>query len=322
MNDYERNLDEFGRRLVQVAEREEGQRAASWWRVLSRWPGALSAGALAAAVAVALVLTLGPGGEGQRLNFLAQAQAALRPDGKIFHLKLSIGEIHGGRRVMQPYEIWSATDPPRWRVVHHESRPRCHNGKGRSFINTYARDYGRVENAYAAETMRYYRAVRDVMYVVRGITDDPHLFTPLGLDPLGDLRQRLADGELRDAGTIMRPSGPARKLVSRERSGPMTRVWTYLIDEERLQPVGGSFAIEFAGGNPPRSISRFQVEQYETLPDVAENHHLLDIKTTPTTRRINRPAEPSPAQRRRWLQSLERGVRRAYLQCKKLRAEQ
>ena len=278
MNDSERFFDDFGARLgaaAQATPRRERRR-----RTLA---GTL---AVACLLAVALLVAASSGPGGRRLDAVAAARAALAPHGAVVHLRLTTTIPSAKVMATRTTEQWTATDPPRWRLV--QTVPRATPGY-RVLGSDGRRVVGREELAYGGGRASTYEVANGLLTIQEGFADDGPAAQPPSLlrgDPATDLRTMLAAGRVVDAGLVRAHGRTVRRLTTRSATHGATHTeLTYDVDPETFAPVGGS--LRFVGrlqrlrpGSPPRTTgftTSFRVDAYERLPLDARTAKLLEI---------------------------------------------
>jgi hypothetical protein len=270
LQDY---FDRYGRDLSVAVE----TKAASVGR--ARRPLiALALSGLAAAAITAWLLI--GGGPGERLDVVSEARAALAPPGAIVHMVVTTTLEDASGERSSTVEQWSATDPPRWRLV--QTLPPTDGVMQDADGNVIK---GRQEFAYAAGEQRVYYAERDVLQVTTGFTDDGPAAKFPGVLGEGaeDLRNALDSGNMRDEGEHVVDGHTVRRLVSERGEGMSLRRWTYDVDPETFEPVQA--VLEF--GSMPDGAklpdAHMRVDEFERIPLNDETAKLLAISTTPNT---------------------------------------
>lgn len=233
--------------------------------------------ALLAVSLAALLVVLGAligGGEGRsRLDPLSQARAALAPDGKILHLRMTVTYIGQTDPASHTIDQWIASDPPRWRLLHGQSTP----GASSAYAGAPA------EYVYADGTLRSRDPKTGRLQVSHGPTAGPAAESPgflgpsVGGDPAASLAGALAAGRVTDAGEHTVDGRTVRRLITAvvPESTYFSR-FTYDVDPKSFAPVGGT--MEF--GPRPDDVKpaiRFHVDSYERLPANDANEHLLRL---------------------------------------------
>lgn len=271
---YEQYLDAFGDELRRAGEPEPR-------RPRRRWLALAPAGAVACVVAV---LAVGGGGSGGDLDPVAAAEAALTPRGDIIHMRMVVN--HGPGRATHTFdrapivtEQWSATGPDRSRVLVNApgitGRVRLQDGAGRTIRSERVTKSEYTVTGDRAPMTAHYEGGKTIgrltmfdRYVPR-----PTYFEDVlpGRDPIAGLRQKLASGELRDAGEARSGGETVRRLVS---TGDAAQ--TYDVDSETFAPL----AITLGSG---RDASKYTVTRYERLPKTAANLRLLRIEQAQET---------------------------------------
>jgi len=281
MNDHDRDndnalddyLDAFGARLESAAApRPTAERRVPRLALLAST-------AAATALAITAVALLLPGGTTRRLDVVAEARAALAPHpDELTHLV--VRQRLAGAKAFQPElasQQWSATKPVRWRVAYAmPSSSTNHPGQ-------------RVEIAYARGVEHEYYPKINHIRRVRGVKVHPAPAAyPLGTDPIAALRAMLAQGTLRDAGTVKVGDRDVRRLVgTRSRSfspakgaPKVTSKVQYDVDPDSFAPVHAR--IEMA--RPPGADALYVVldfDTFERIPLNAESEKLLHIHPKP-----------------------------------------
>lgn len=337
--------DAFGDELRRAGDRRDRRRRREW-----QGAGVAGVAALASVVAFALPST------GTRIDVLAEARAAVadRP-GVILHYAvrsestLPVSRADQRRaRGCQPRalpEMWVATSsgPPRYRT--RLPQPRC----GTSTIDDRIAT-GPLEVAYGDRTQWLYAPADGWMQELTDLPaaadeqaavpllGDPRLQGSGVSDPVDQIRDMLARGRVRDAGTVRGPGGrQLRRLVgsyTERRGDPKAQEdWPvrvdYLVDADTFAPVvlRTTFRqsvprdIELGWGKSPtvhRMITDTQrFEIYERLPLTKENEALLRPAPAPGTDVIRRTAgeqqttrrTPSAAERARAARQIREQIR-------------
>jgi len=279
-HDYDRYLDDFGARVSRAAAPPPSPSRPPRRRLALGLGGT----AVATAAVVATVLAVGGGAAGDRLDVVAEARAALAPEGKIVHMVLRTDVQLDGldRGADATSEIWSAEDRPRWRL--RQTLPDIREGRIAAAVGSVQ------ELSYGDGVQRIYTAKSDELREQDGLTDDSPVATPPSFlqagsnDPAAGLRRRLERGELRDTGEIESGGRTVRRLVASSDSGRTRQEFVYDVDPETFAPVGGSVTTTSDETSGTTFVFSFRVERYETLPDTPENAGLLRITTTPSTK--------------------------------------
>jgi hypothetical protein len=260
MSELDRYLDDLGRRLDQAQPPRS--------RRLTIGLGAAVALALAI---VAVVFASSPGGERRPLNAIAEARAALAPDGQILYIRIRFDIPATAAGSANVTEQWSTDHPLRWRFVQHTL-----NG-------------GQEERAYGAGVLSTFYADDDLLVRQEGYVDhDPSvrpasIFGQRGGDPDTDLQAMLAAGKLVDRGEQRVDGRTVRRLESRDAHDPMAlRTVVYDVDPKTFAPVGGAFTY-FRPGHVFVDTIRFRVERYERLPITKANARLLTVTPNRST---------------------------------------
>lgn len=278
--DYDRYLDDFGARLARAAAPDPAPTRPPRRRLALGLGGT----AVATAAVVATVLAVGGGAAGERLDVVAQAQAALAPEGKIVHMVVRTDvELDGlDRGADATSEIWSADDRPRWRL--RQTLPDLP-------VDRPVPGIGSVQElSYGDGVQRIYTVQADVLRETDGFTDDSPIARPPSFlqsgssDPAAGLRARLERGELRDTGEVAFDGQTVRRLVATSELGETRQRFVYDVDPQTFAPVAGSVTTTTPGTDREPFVFRFRVERFETLPDTPENAGLLRIATTPSTK--------------------------------------
>lgn len=292
---YDKYLDDFGARL----------RSASPSPVPPQRRRGVLAGALATtgALAVTLVLLLTGSPQGTPLDVVAKARAALSPRGEIVYLKIRTEPPGGPDRTT---ERWTATDPPRWRVV--QTLPSDRSG---GTVRGGRRIVGRMELSYARGAQSTYLARFDELIVQQGYAEGGPASMPPG--PLvANLRALLAEGSVRDAGLAERDGRTVRRLVQRKAlPGNEMHTFVYDVDPDSFAPVAAELrfrspARRLPGGRSAPALRTdivFTVLAYERIPLNARSAKLLTIPTTPKTE----VTRISAAERRRQQREAQKG---------------
>lgn len=248
------------------------------WRAV-RAPLA-GAGALAALV-LAGVLVLSPS-DGP-LDAVAKARAALAAPGEIVHTKTTIipeQPTSEQELCRTRVERWQTEDPLRSRQV---SRPILPRPQCRLYVGGEL-DAGRAETAYADGVQQTYIPSEDKLFVLRGLPEN--FARPLGgyleVNPITEIRQMLAAGDLRDRGQRTLSHGRRVRLLSGDRNGPQPPIQTieYLVDADTFAPVRASFELPpRSPGQPPfpTTTTRIDIELYERIPLNEQTAKLLTI---------------------------------------------
>jgi hypothetical protein len=252
----------------------------------------VAVGGLAVAAVIAATVLAAPG---QRLDVVAEAQAALAPSGEIVHMKITSQALDANGRPVgagSTNEYWSAPDPSRWRL-----------------IDTPGNDASAPQQiAYANGEQREYNPTRDTLVVNQGLSDDgPAVRVPSPLpqrtaDVDADLRS-LLEGDVADEGELQADGRTVRRLVSISRSadGVVQRL-VYDVEPETFAPIGATLSVTFpaSDGGSRDFTTRLRVDAYERVPLDATTAKLLQIQTTPHTKTtINSPEQLRAAQQRR-----------------------
>jgi hypothetical protein len=214
-----------------------------------------------------------------------------------------------------PLEVWRAANPTRWRAVQPVSAdPRCGT-------MDLSQGYGpvvapRLEVSYANGRTSSYVPGRDVMLVIvdedapregerrapssaagaasiqlmsipprrkrRG--DEPPRAIGRAPDPVTDVEQLLAKGELRDEGEQVRGGRRVRLLVGNTTRGVGNRIFEttrieYLVDAESFAPIAvTSTTRSRLAGEATSATVRATFAGYERIPLTRETADLLRIK--------------------------------------------
>ncbi len=305
-DELDRYIDDFGRRLDGAASARSRPRAPR----VRLAGGVLAGAAAAAAVAVALVTS------GERLDPVAEAQAALAAPGEIVHMRITstfVAPQAGSVPPPQTTEQWSAPDPPRWRFV--QTLPPRRAGQG-GVGDAHGPITGRMELSYAHGVQRSYIVDRDTLTVNRGFSDTgpaAHVPSPLGPgsgDLQTDLRAMLAGGDVSDAGEVQVGGRTLRRLVSvdppraaKRRSG-LGRRLVYDVDPQTFAPVQATLTLTVPSRpHALRLVSRMHVDVYERIPLTPATAGLLRIQTTPRTKVVVNTAAERRARELRFRKS-------------------
>jgi hypothetical protein len=289
-NDLDRYLDAFGARLEAAAAPRVTPTTAPKRRV-PRIALLVTAATITALAITAVALLLPGGTTTHRLDVVAEARAALTPHpDELTHLVVR-QRITGdtGRAGIQPEflsEQWSATRPVRWRITYNMP-PNSTNHPGR-----------RVEVAYAGGVEReYYPGINHVRRT-QGVRVHPAPAAyPLGTDPIATMRALLAQGTLRDSGTVKVGGREVRRLVGtrthtfpnvkdRKPTKVVNRV-QYDVDPDSFAPVRARIEMPYPrGADPLYVVLRF--DAFERIPLNAESEKLLQVYPKPgaTTTKI------------------------------------
>jgi hypothetical protein len=247
-----------------------------------------------------VVLALsGTSGAGRHLDVLAQARAALAPDGQIVHMKITTSLADSGGPRSTTTEQWSATDPTRWRLV--QVIPPA-GSPGGTVGDEHGPIHGRQEFAYAGGAESDYIAERDTLDVVKGFSDAgpagqvPSILGLPGGDPASALRAALDAGTVTDEGERQVDGRTVRRLVSDSSADGFRRLLTYDVDPDTFAPIDGD--VQFG---PPRSgvpaiRMHFDVDTYERLPIDDDSAKLLRIATDSATKVTIRTRQEVQAQ--------------------------
>lgn len=299
---FDRYADEFGRRLSTAAASARPPRRR---RLMT------AAAGTAAAVVVVMVLALTSSSE--RLDPVAQAQAALAAPGHIVYMKITSTTMDAKAKSVPPpqtTERWSALKPLRWRWVRTIPRPSARFGGMFSALQRPL--FGRQETAYDAGTVRTYNAQRDEMRVTRGYRDsDPVAAVPSGIglgsgDPEADLRSMLFEGDVSDRGEQQLGGRTVRRFVSTlRRDGPndpaMVLKLVYDVDPQTYAPIEARMSLRFpAAKNRSAPVVRLHVDTYRRIPLNSRTAKLLTIRTTPRTKVTTDTAQAVRERFRRW----------------------
>jgi hypothetical protein len=317
-HDLDRYLDDFARQLSDSTTARPPRRA-------GRRRLVLIAVAAVAAVGVAGSLL---GGSGERLDPVAEAQAALDPSGEIVYMQITstfLASKHTGVPKPQTTELWSALGPPRWRFV--QTLPSSRAGQGVAY-DARGPITGRQELSYADGVQRSYIADRDTLTVDRGYSDDgPAARVPLLLltasgDVQTDLRSMLADGDVTDLGERQVGGRTVRRLVSTQRSQlgsgastakpargrpQLVRELVYDVDPQTFAPIQATLTITLP--SHPRAVrlsTRMRFDAYERIPLTATTAKLLRIQTTARTKVVVHTAAERRAREQRFRNSCHR----------------
>ncbi len=253
--------------------------------------GVLAGVAVAAGVAALFASS------GERLDPVAEAQAALAAPGEIVHMRITSTLVAPGTSSVPPpqtTEQWSAPDPPRWRFV--QTLPPVKAGHGGAF-DAHGPISGRQEFSYAHGVQRSYNADSDTLTVNRGYSDAgpaARVPSPLGAgsgDLQTDLRSMLAGGDVTDEGEVQVGGRTLRRLVSIDpgrgpkRRGGVGRRLVYDVDPETFAPVQATLTLTVPSRpHVLRLTSRMHVDAYERIPLTTATAVLLRIRTTPRTK--------------------------------------
>lgn len=281
----------------------------------------LSAVAAAAALSVgALVLS---GGPAERLNVVAQAEAALAPKPGILHMRVRFFESmeRDGKPVVNPgghpthppggvpLELWSTTNPTRWRTRSFEPDwqgvPHTQIGSNTAHVSLAA------DHAHRAYYPSLGRAeiITDIPERVSDL-DDPTNFWwgPMEKVTPDDVPTMLQNGVLRDGGLRAVEGGTARRLVGRsvQRDGAavLTYTYEYFVNPQTFAPIQTVFTSvttvlteDKEYGRPKGTElyrSRVKFEVYEHLPATPENERLLEIDAPAGTKVLTRKYRQNP----------------------------
>jgi hypothetical protein len=288
MTDLDRYLDDFGGRLEDAAR---GRRRPQRRRRLVL--------AFAAAVAGAAVLATVLTASQRVLDPVAEAREALLAPGEIVYMKVtsSLLDAEGPANTV---ELWSATDPPRWRMVQ-ELDPAAG-----IVSDEHGRVRGRMELSYGNGEQSVYYAERDTLEVNQGFSDHgPHARVPNPLtfgsgDVEADLRTMLRDGEVTDMGEQQAGGRTVRRLVSESEGGTakVARRLVYDVDPDSFEPIQATLTFRL-GDNADAFTTRMTVDAYERIPIDEASARLLEIQTTPRTKvTVNTPEEMRERDRR------------------------
>jgi hypothetical protein len=318
--DLDRYIDDFGRRLGAAAPVRPRPRMAR----LGLAGGVLAGVAAAAGVAVLLATS------GERLDPVAEAQAALAAPGEIVHMQITSTFVAPGVGSVPPpqtTEQWSAPDPPRWRFV--QTIPPRKAGQGGAF-DAHGPITGRQEISYAHGVQRSYNADRDTLTVNRGFSDAgaaARVPSPLSNgsgsgDLQTDLRAMLAGGDVTDEGEVQVGGRTLRRLVSvdpspaAKRRGGLGRRLVYDVDPQTFAPVQATLTLTVPSRpGALRLISRMHVDAYERIPLTAATAGLLRIRTTPHTKVVVNTAAQLRARELRFRRSCHK-LKSGTLACK------
>jgi hypothetical protein len=253
----DRYLDDFGHDLTRAAgtQRRRGRN-----RRLVLIPGAAALGLAAAA------LIPGLGGDS---DTLAKARAALAPKGEIVHMAMHY-ELPGNRDNRPGIDQWYVDKPLAWRSV-------MQTGRGKRS----------VEVAVSGDRLHIHASDRDVVTIYRGYR------TPLsapgigGGDPVEQVREMLAKGDVRDDGIVTEDGRQVRRLVGEHKGGKALRPRTiYLMDPQTFAPLAIRYEIAPRKGST-RLLMSVKIDKYERLPVNAETSKLLRIQhKTPDTKYV------------------------------------
>jgi hypothetical protein len=307
--DLERYIDDFGRRLA------EGATAAARPRAARRRLAVI--GAVAVAVAGVVVGLLDASAE--RLDPVAEAQAALASPGEIVYMRITSTFIAPGAGSVprpQTIEQWSALDPPRWRFV--QTLAPAKPGRG-GMYDAHGPITGRQELSYANGSQRSYIADRDELTVSRGFSDksaSARVPSPLGPgtgDLQTDLRSLLAAGKVTDEGEREIDGRTVRRLVIEQHSprpsatrheGDLERRFVYDVDPHTFAPIQGTLSLTVPSRpHPLLIVTRMHVDAYERIPLTAASTKLLRIQTTARTKVIVHTAQERRARQERFRKS-------------------
>ncbi len=302
---------------------------------------ALGGASVALACAVTAFVVLAPTTD-SRLNVLGEAQAAITasPD-SILHFAMTYESTYplsdADRTTTkecptQPPELWRATTdgPPRYRLRLPMNPCIVNENAGRIIT-------GALEIAYADRTEKFYAENDGFMLVTTDLPAEADEQLPFIMpggarmtsgdpkDPVGRIRELLAEGKLTDAGEIQGPRGRTlRRLVGHYtelRGDPKApKPWPvdvdYRVDAETFAPVTLAVTSKMSVPKDPdralgptvhrRITDTARFSTYETIPLTKENEHLLTITPKPGTDVItarDRPAtsaqKPSATERAR-----------------------
>jgi hypothetical protein len=274
---YQQLLDDFGRQLERAASTHRGPSTAR--RPI--WMGL----ALAAVAAIALIL--GGAGGTARVDVIAQAQAALSPPGGLVYMVTTTRVEVPGRTIAQPppvsTEQWSSGTPERWRIA--QTLPAHGNIH---VIGPHGPIVGLEEFSYANGTTEYYARALNVLEITTGLSDNgpaaTDLTSPLGTDPVVELRAMLNSGRLHDAGTRTLDGRAVRRLVGEEPRG-RNPAWPieYDVDASTFVPVQVAIQMRTQSPAAPQTgtpILIESVDKYARLPLTPSALRLLTIHPT------------------------------------------
>jgi hypothetical protein len=257
MTDLNRYLDDLGSALLD-ADRSRPRRG-----------GIVAASGIALALGAAILLAIAAR-DGQRVDALASARAALSPNDEILHIRVRFAldassQVEPTDRMVATKEIWSAEGPSRWRIIQ-----RLVNGD-------------QLERAYAAGVIRVFDAQLGTLVEERNVGADsaearsPSAFGSRG-DREVDLHAMLARGELEDRGDRTVGGRLVRRLATPDDSDATTRI-TYDVDPTTFSPIAGTIRYFGRGqlSQQPMAVLTFKVEAYERLSSTAENRELLTL---------------------------------------------
>ena len=299
----DRYFDDFGRRLCRAASAATD----------SPRPRGRRCFALASALAVGAIALTALALGSNRLDPVAEAQAALAAPGEIIYMKItSTHENRDADTVPPPQttEQWSTLDPPRWRVVQTLPPPGSPAGTVSNSHGPSRPISGRMETAYGGGEQRQYVAERDTLTVRQGDSDDGPAarlpsFIPAGSgDVETDLRAMLSGGDVTDEGEQQADGRMVRRLVSVNRPrGDRGAEWrlVYDVDPQTYEPIGATVTITIPnpGGDSHTVTTRIHVDEYKRIPLNAATAKLLEIQTTPQTKIIVHTAEELRERERR-----------------------
>jgi hypothetical protein len=298
---YDRLLDDFGRRLEASAALPTKRLTARAERLTARPFTRVAPALLLAGAAVGVAALVLAGGGGSRLDVLAQARAELAPPGQIVHLITTTHfENRGGPRpavgTSSTGELWSASDPPRWRASISIPTPTSTPG-GKPLKRSGGLVTGRMQFSYADGTAESYFQQVNTLEVTSGLSDtgpeaSPSGLAGLGIEPVAQIRSLLATGRLHDAGAARVNGHAVRRLLGSEPHGRYRpRLLEYDVDAATFAPV--RVIVEtFAGERSSRvgvATEVIDVDAYARIPLNGATSGLLRIQPRgrPVVRRVH-----------------------------------
>jgi hypothetical protein len=276
-------LDRFGRQLV--AAKPAQTRAAR--------PKFAFAIAIPIAIATAIVVA-GFGVTGARLDPIAEARAALAPSGEILHMRIAIEttdpSVANGER-QETMEIWSAQNPPRWRVA--RVIP-ARSGLGESGVSS------RHELAYADGVQTLLISPQNLLQVTRGLEHDesavvpPSPFGAARGDVRADLHSLLGEGRVTDEGEIDVDGRRVHRFTGQMEAESVSREFVYDVDPRTFEPLAGTLTIRSAGRSEGESFVRttnMRVELFDRLPVTPANQRSLTVEVPAQAKGAEREVE-------------------------------
>jgi hypothetical protein len=297
-------------RLQVAADREPaGRRVRTRSRRPLRRVALVGAVALVLAAVTAASIDVSTRG-GPRLDAIAQARAALVAPTGIVHYTVALSAGGVAECKVGPLEVWRASHPTRWRAVQPvSSDPSCGT-------MDLSQGYGpvvapRLEVSYGNGRTSSYVPGRDLMLVIvdndapkegelrapssAAAASSIQLMANVGRDgrppamagapdPVSDVEQLLAKGQLRDEGERMRDGRRVRVLAGGWTRGEGGTVFVrttieYVVDAESFAPIAATTTTRSdLDGDPRTAKVRATFGDYERIPLTSASAELLKIK--------------------------------------------